>query len=245
MITEGIVIRTTNYRDNDRFLSLLTPGYGRVDALARGCRKQKSPLLAGCELLTSGEFNLVQAHGRLIVAGITLHDSFYPIRTEPENYLYACYLAEVCTAAIPAAQEAPGPYGTLLTTLYTLAYDSGARGLSTLCAAMLLLIDDLGYRPRLTRCVHCHTPLDLTGNCAMDTEGGGLCCPACAATRPVWTLSHEDVVWISETLRLRAIPQKNDRAAGLLGMLREDLETRLEIPIRSGKMLGRMAGGLA
>ena len=42
----GMVIRTVDYRDNDRILTLFTAEQGRVDAKARNCRKATSPLLA-------------------------------------------------------------------------------------------------------------------------------------------------------------------------------------------------------
>ena len=34
--TQGIVLRRSDYRDNDRVLTLLTPERGRVDVTARG-----------------------------------------------------------------------------------------------------------------------------------------------------------------------------------------------------------------
>ena len=42
--TQGIVLRYANYREHDRMLTILSPDYGRIDALSRGCRRPKSPL---------------------------------------------------------------------------------------------------------------------------------------------------------------------------------------------------------
>ena len=44
IVTNGLVLRHSEYRDSDRMLTLLTPDMGRIDAIARGCRKTKSPL---------------------------------------------------------------------------------------------------------------------------------------------------------------------------------------------------------
>ena len=41
--TQGIVLRYANYREHDRMLTILSPDYGRIDALSRGCRRPKSP----------------------------------------------------------------------------------------------------------------------------------------------------------------------------------------------------------
>ena len=48
--TNAIVLRRADYRENDRMLTLFSPTLGRIDALARGCRRQKSPLMAASEL---------------------------------------------------------------------------------------------------------------------------------------------------------------------------------------------------
>ena len=39
--TRGIVLRYANYRDHDRMLTILSPQYGRLDVLSRGCRRPK------------------------------------------------------------------------------------------------------------------------------------------------------------------------------------------------------------
>ena len=43
--THAIVLRRADYRENDRMLTLFSPSLGRIDALCRGCRRQKSPLM--------------------------------------------------------------------------------------------------------------------------------------------------------------------------------------------------------
>lgn len=49
--TQAIVLRRTNYGESDRILNLLTPE-GKISALARGVRKEKSRLAGGVELFT-------------------------------------------------------------------------------------------------------------------------------------------------------------------------------------------------
>lgn len=49
--TQAIVLRRTNYGESDRILNLLTPE-GRVDAMAKGVRKEKSKLAGGIEIFS-------------------------------------------------------------------------------------------------------------------------------------------------------------------------------------------------
>ena len=39
--TDAIVLRHADYRDYDRMLTLFSPEYGRIDAIARGCRSEE------------------------------------------------------------------------------------------------------------------------------------------------------------------------------------------------------------
>jgi DNA repair protein RecO (recombination protein O) len=48
--TDAIVLRRTNYGEADRILQVITPGNGKLSAMARGVRKEKSRLAGGIEL---------------------------------------------------------------------------------------------------------------------------------------------------------------------------------------------------
>ena len=58
--TMALVLKNANYRDYDRMLTLFSGDMGRVDVLARGCRKQNSPLLPLSSVFACGEFYLAQ-----------------------------------------------------------------------------------------------------------------------------------------------------------------------------------------
>lgn len=57
----AIVLRYANYRDNDRMLTLFSPTKGRIEALARGCRKPRSPILNASELFALGDLSCTSA----------------------------------------------------------------------------------------------------------------------------------------------------------------------------------------
>lgn len=48
--TKAIVLRRTNYGEADRILQLITPEQGKVSAIAKGVRREKSKLAGGIEL---------------------------------------------------------------------------------------------------------------------------------------------------------------------------------------------------
>ena len=62
--TRAVVLRRTNYGESDRILNFLTPT-GKVSALARGVRKEKSRLAGGIELFTVSDVVIHQGRGSL------------------------------------------------------------------------------------------------------------------------------------------------------------------------------------
>ena len=216
--THGVVVRLVNYRDHDRMLTL------------------PSPQLAASELFVSGEFVLFQSREHAALTSCQIDDTFYPLRLEPYRLTCASYMASLCAAAAQPGQEARQLYELLLRGLYYLAYDPQADPLETTTAFLLLLADVSGYRPRLSRCASCRTPLDVGAGALWDGAAGGLCCPACR-TRESARLSQEQIAWMCGVLRGGLTPQKNTGAGSMFDLLRRYVEDRLETPVRAGRLL--------
>ncbi|HUD10285.1 MAG TPA: DNA repair protein RecO [Candidatus Saccharimonadales bacterium] len=63
--TTGIVLSRTNYGEADRILTMLTPDYGKLRAIARGVRREKSKLAGGIELFSISQISLIRGRGEL------------------------------------------------------------------------------------------------------------------------------------------------------------------------------------
>ena len=57
IVTQGLVLRETNYKEADKILTVLTREGGKRTVKARGCRRRNSPLAASA--FTLGAANLV------------------------------------------------------------------------------------------------------------------------------------------------------------------------------------------
>ena len=236
IITRGIVLRYANYRDHDRMLTLLSPDWGRLDVLSRGCRRPKSPLMPASELFVSGEFVVYQQNERCTLTSCSLEDTFYNLRLDPYRLICASYMTALCAAAAQPGQSAAELYALLLKGLYYQCYDPESDPLGNTAAFLLLFAQAIGYRPRLSRCAHCRKPLDLSGPAPLDIVAGGLCCPECAS-RTAYSIAHDDIVWMSETLREGFTPQKKTDAQAVFEALRRYVESRLETPIKVSRLL--------
>ena len=234
--TPGIVLRYANYRDHDRMLTILSPHYGRLDVLSRGCRRPKSALMPASELFVHGEFVCYHQNDRATLSSCQITDTFYPLRLDPYRLTCASYMSALCAAAVQPGEESAELYALLLKGLYYLSYETESDPLETTTAFLLLFADVIGYRPRLSRCAHCRTPLDLTNGAPFDVAAGGLCCPNCAS-RSTYRMAVDDIRWMSETIRSGLKPQKNTSAGTLFDVLRRYVEMRLETPIKVSRLL--------
>ncbi len=62
--TKAYVLRRTNYGEADRILNLITPE-GKISAMARGVRKEKSRLSGGIEMFSLIDINIHNGRGEL------------------------------------------------------------------------------------------------------------------------------------------------------------------------------------
>lgn len=98
--TLAYVLRRTNYGEADRILNLITP-QGKVAAIARGARKEKSKLAGGIEIFSLVELNLHEGRGDFaIVTGSKMKKYYGNILKDYDRMeLAGVILKKVSTAA--------------------------------------------------------------------------------------------------------------------------------------------------
>lgn len=185
---EAIVLRRTRFSETSLVLTLLTDRYGRVEAIAKGARRPKSPLLGHLDLYALEEMELyVKSRGRLdLVTEASLCEEFYGLRVAEERFLAASVLADTVLAACMERDPHPVSFRILRD-----AYASLARGdppIPTLAFAVLKLLDDFGLAPLIETCAACGTALQERTAYTLSGQHGGLLCPLCTGepgTRPL------------------------------------------------------------
>ena len=179
LICRGMVIRTVDYRDNDRILTLFTAESGRVDAKARNCRKATSPLLACTQPFTYGEYQLFYHKNKYIIDQGEVLESFYPVREDVEKYAAASLCASLCLEGIQAEERNEDIFSLLYHTLSFLTYEDSDPG--DLTAAFLIRFLALsGFRPAITQCAACGRDLREDPVIRFLPDKGGAVCAACS-----------------------------------------------------------------
>ncbi len=65
IITQGIVLRRTNYGEADRIVQFLTPDQGKISVVVKGVRRLKSKMAGGVELFSISNLSFIKGRGEL------------------------------------------------------------------------------------------------------------------------------------------------------------------------------------
>lgn len=179
LVTPAIVLRTVDYGDADRVVTLYTRDAGKLSALARGARKSVKRFGAGLGLFGVGEAVL---HDRpdAELSGLERFDGargFPSLMADVAKVAHGGYACELVRELTPPRQPEPALFELLVT--FFAALEAGPARAETLRIFELGLLDALGLRPELERCVACgREALDGAGD-VLDVRRGGVVCGHC------------------------------------------------------------------
>ena len=174
--TQAIVIKETDYRDNDKMLTLFSPDFGRMDVLSRGCKKPDGKLMASSQMFVCGEYQFNIRSNKLYHAGCEITHPFYGLRNGYEKLYTAYLLAEVTERFILHEQEDLKLYLALVNALYALENDINPPEI-VLPHFLVLCADAAGLRPNTQQCLNCGEEAD---DYYFVLEEGSVVCSACA-----------------------------------------------------------------
>ena len=227
---QAIVLSRSDWRENDRILTMISPESGRMDALCRGCRKANSPLMPAAELFTMGEYVLFSGRGRELVHACTVIESFYPLRLDYGRLAHAAVMAAAALRASQPEEANPHLFILLARSLKRLAYSSVSPDAAA-CAFLLHFAGVTGFKPRLNHCVRCGGEMGSRGGSLL-AEDGGVCCPDCEKNPAERVrLGYEELSFLREVLQ-RGIDRVDAFPARLpLRALRDYVEQKITGPL--------------
>jgi len=183
---EAIVLRTVDYGENNKILTLLSDQLGKVAAMARGAKKPVSPLNSVSQPFTYASYLLMigETKGMGTIAQAETIDSFRLIREDLFKTAYASYLLELADRFTEERTPSPGLFLLMLTLLQYLSDGKDPEVLARLCEVKML--DFAGIRPELYHCAHCFEAIDSAIRFSI-LHGGPLCAD-CHSTdeRAIW-----------------------------------------------------------
>lgn len=175
--TEAIVIKKTKLGEADRILTLYTPHFGKIQAVAKGVRRPKSKMAGHLELLTHSMVSLARGRNLDTITGSQTISGFLLLKSD--LWLTSCglYITELVNQFTSEQVEDHRLFQLLLSTLEHLS--QGSKNGMVLRYFELHLLREAGYQPQLHDCVSCHKRLEPVAN-SFSPPAGGVLCPRCA-----------------------------------------------------------------
>lgn len=178
--TEAIILRRLNLGEADRLLTAFSLENGKVRLVAKGVRRPRSRKAGHLELASRVEMMVARGRELDIVTQAQVIDSYPRLREDLERFAHASYALELLDRSTVDREVNKGLYRLLMNTLGRL--DAGANSASALRHYELQLVELIGYRPELFRCVGCGEQIQAQDQFFSPGEGGALC-PKCGVQR--------------------------------------------------------------
>ncbi|MEM7434039.1 MAG: DNA repair protein RecO [Myxococcota bacterium] len=182
--SRALLLRSVDYRDSDRVVTLLTEDYGKVSALARGARKSQRRFGGALQPYVVMHAHFRRGRGELAhLERVSVDRPFNRILRNLEAIGAAGAALAVIRERLP--DHEPEPLVFDLAVRFLEALDRGASPEEALLSLHIRVLALLGFSPALDRCVCCGKAPPLNRAAAFDAARGGIVCRACGGGRLV------------------------------------------------------------
>lgn len=172
---KGIVVRSVDYGERDKILTVYTEELGLITVTANGSRSLRSRSLVATELFCYSHYVLTENKDRYHIKEIDLIESFFDLRTDIEKLTLAGYVCEVIAHVGTENMSDPPLLRLTLNTLFAIAKEKAPRaiikGAFEMRAAAIL-----GFEPDLAVCEHCGEEGERV---VLDVMNGAVTCERC------------------------------------------------------------------
>ena len=165
--TTAVCLRSVEYGENDRIITLLTDKLGKIAVRARGISSPKSRLRQATVPFSFGEYILVENGDFYTLKSFDYQDAFTAVSDDLTRYFSACAALEIADKLTEEKVSVGGELARLLRLLMTLCYDRG--GLPDFLVYFLDMLSIAGYGVSMGS-MH---PGDEPKYFVFDLEGGG------------------------------------------------------------------------
>lgn len=172
LTTRAYVLRATDYKENDKLLTLFSLEYGKLTATLRGVKKPKAKFKFASQPFALIEFVLAERGGYYTVTGAQAIDAFFPLTADVEKFYAVSVMAQSLLETLQEKQADVRLFTAFGHTLGVMVYEKTDAKLMLIHFLTNLLLRE-GWGAGFTRCRVCDTPIQ-SGYFSL-AEGGCFC----------------------------------------------------------------------
>ena len=182
--SRALLLRSVDYRDSDRIVTLLTEDYGKISALARGARRSQRRFGGALQPYVLMNAHFRPGRGELAhLERVSVDRSFHEILRSLEAIGAAGAALAVIRERVP--EHEPEPQVFDIAVRFLEAVNRGAPAEEALLSLQIRVLTTLGFAPTLDRCVGCGKMPSAGRAASFDASRGGIVCRACGGARLV------------------------------------------------------------
>ena len=171
----AIVIKSVDYKDNDKILTLYSLEYGKITATIKGVKKSGAKLKFASEPFSFCEYILAVKGGRYTVINATHIDTFYNLRLNIKKYYTVALLGELTHKFLEDEIKDEYYFDLLINGVKDICYQDNEY--YYLSKFLLDAIQCLGYGISDYNCSNCG--LDIEGRVFFSFKNAEFCCHEC------------------------------------------------------------------
>ncbi|QHW30426.1 DNA repair protein RecO [Paenibacillus rhizovicinus] len=238
---EGIVIRSMDYGEGNKIVTLLTNTHGKAGVIIRGAKKIKSRHGSLSQLFTHGEYLFFRNSGLGTLTHGEIIESHHILREQLDLTAYSSYAAELVDRALQEEDASAFIYEQLKACLN--AFAEGKDLLVTIQLFEMKILQAAGYGPEFGECVSCG---NTVGAMALSAHAGGVLCSRCTyKDAQAFPLSESALKLLRlyqrmDLRRLGNIQVKDETKQQLKGAMRLLMDAHIGIPLKSRSFLDQM-----
>ncbi|MBP1992842.1 DNA repair protein RecO [Paenibacillus eucommiae] len=215
---EGIVLRSMDYGEGNKIISLFTSELGKVSVMARGAKKLKSRHAAATQVFTYADFVFYKQHGQMgSLNQADIIEAHHLLREDLNMSAYSAYLVEMTDRMHGDEEGSTYMFEQLKAGLQAIEDKKDMQIVVHLFEMKMLEL--AGYLPITDCCVSCGSASDLQ---SFSPGMGGVLCINCKFKDPFAALAAPGTLKL-----LKLFPRMDMRRLGAI-QVKEETKVQLK-----------------
>jgi DNA repair protein RecO (recombination protein O) len=239
---QGIVLRSMDYGEGNKIISLFTAELGKVSVMARGAKKVKSRYAAVTQVFTYGDFVLFKQKGQMgTLNSADIIEAHHGLREDLNKSAYSAYLVEMTDRMLGDEEGSAYLFEQLRAGLHAMEENKDMQIIVHLYE--MKMFELAGYLPVTNCCVSCGSDKELL---SFSPSMGGVLCARCPYKDPMGIVVSEGTLKLLKLFpsmdmrRLGTVQVKEETKAQLKKCMRAYMDTHIGVAWKARGFIEQM-----